>query len=59
MVPLVEVMLTTVSDLSGLVTQNRMDVDVVDDRLRVCFLPEQHNSTLHGYEAQRSSPSEY
>ncbi|GLB36760.1 hypothetical protein LshimejAT787_0310470 [Lyophyllum shimeji] len=59
MVPVAEVPITMKSDLGTLVTMNPFDVDVVNDRLRVYFLPDQHNSTLYVYEALPNSPYEY
>jgi hypothetical protein len=59
MVPLDEVPITMVSDLGVPVTENPFDVDIVDGRLRVYFLPDQHNSTLYVYEAQPDSPVEF
>jgi hypothetical protein len=59
MSPLSEVPLTMVSDLGVQITQNPMDVDIVEGKLRVYFLPDQHNSTLYVYEAQPNSPYEY
>ncbi|KAH8891321.1 hypothetical protein GQ53DRAFT_720647 [Thozetella sp. PMI_491] len=51
MVPLYEVPLTMVSDGGSLVTKNPMDVAVVDDKLRLFFLPDEDESTLYAYEA--------
>jgi hypothetical protein len=51
MVPLYEVPLTMVSDRGVLVTKNPMDVAIVDGRLRLYFLPDEHSSTLYVYEA--------
>jgi len=59
MIPLSEVPLTMTSDLGILVTMNPFDVDIVDGRLRVYFLPDQHNSTLYIYEADPNSPYEF
>lgn len=51
LVPLMEVpfMLRTEND-RVLVTKNPVDVDVVDGKLRLYFLPEEHDSTLYVYE---------
>jgi hypothetical protein len=59
MTPLDEVPITLLSQQGVIVTQNPFDVDVVNDRLRVYFLPDQHNSTLYVYEAQPNSPVEF
>ncbi|RSH89180.1 hypothetical protein EHS25_002292 [Saitozyma podzolica] len=59
MVPVAEVPITLSSELGQRITQNPMDVDVVDGRLRLYWLPDQHNSTLYIYEAQPDSPFEY
>jgi hypothetical protein len=59
MTPLDEVPITMVSDLGVPVTQNPFDVDIVDDKLRVYFMPDLHNSTLYVYEAQPNSPFEF
>ncbi|KAF2088987.1 hypothetical protein K490DRAFT_38346 [Saccharata proteae CBS 121410] len=59
MIPLAEVPMTMVSDLGVPVTQNPMDVAVVDGQLRFYFLPDQHNSTLYVYEAKVRSPYEF
>jgi len=59
MIPLDEIPLTMVSDLGTAITQNPMDVDIVDGKLRAYFLPDQHNSTLYVYEAQPQSPYEF
>ena len=52
MVPLAEVPIEMESALGVRVTMNPMDVGVVDGRLRLYLLPDQHNSTLYIYEAQ-------
>ena len=59
MVPLAEIPITMTSDLGVAATENPMDVSVVDGRLRVYFLPDQHNSTLYVYEAQIQSAFEF
>ncbi|KAI9733623.1 MAG: hypothetical protein M1834_003225 [Cirrosporium novae-zelandiae] len=59
MVPLAEVPITMTSDLDVPVTQNPIDVNVVEGQLRAYFLPDQHNSTLYVYEAQIQSPYEF
>ncbi|KAK8216905.1 hypothetical protein M8818_001868 [Zalaria obscura] len=59
MVPLDEVPITMTSELGVPVTQNPVDVAVVDGKLRLYWLPDQHNSTLYVYEAQPDSPYEY
>ena len=59
MIPLVEVPIALSSQLGTRMTQNPVDVKVVDGRLRLYWLPDQHNSTLYIYEAQPDSPFEY
>ncbi|KAK9349759.1 hypothetical protein V1523DRAFT_421914 [Lipomyces doorenjongii] len=59
MIPVAEVPITMTSDLGVPVTQNPMDVAIVDGRLRFYFMPDQHNSTLYVYEAEPNSPFEY
>jgi hypothetical protein len=59
MVPLAELPITMISDPGVPVTQNPIDVDIVDGKLRFYFLPDQHNSTLYVYEAVPNSPYEY
>ncbi|EED17877.1 conserved hypothetical protein [Talaromyces stipitatus ATCC 10500] len=51
MLPLWEVPITLTSDLGVTLTENPVDVQVVDGKLRVWFMPDQHNSTLYVYEA--------
>ncbi|EJU04836.1 hypothetical protein DACRYDRAFT_63041, partial [Dacryopinax primogenitus] len=55
MVPLMEVPITMISDLGVLVTENPVDVAMVDGKLRVYFMPDQHNSTLYVYEPTAAS----
>jgi hypothetical protein len=52
MVPLYEVPLTMVSDRGHLMTKNPMDVAIVDGKLRLYFLPDEHTSTLYVYEPE-------
>lgn len=59
MVPLSEVPLTIKSALGTPITQNPFDVALVNERLRLYFLPDQHNSTLYVYEPERNSPYQY
>jgi len=59
MTPLAEVPITMLSDLGVLVTENPVDVAIVDGRLRVYFMPDQHNSTLYVYEPVAASPFEF
>ncbi|KAK5026566.1 hypothetical protein LTS07_007500 [Exophiala sideris] len=59
MVPYTEVPLTMVSALGTPITQNPFDVAIVNGKLRLYFLPDQHNSTLYVYEAVQNSPYEY
>lgn len=51
MLPLWEVPITLTSDLGVTLTENPVDVQVVEGKLRVWFMPDQHNSTLYVYEA--------
>lgn len=59
LLPLAEVPITMVSDLGVAITENPVDIAVVDGKLRLYWLPDQHNSTLYVYEAQPNSPREY
>ncbi|OKL63845.1 hypothetical protein UA08_00436 [Talaromyces atroroseus] len=52
MLPLWEVPITLTSDLGVTLTENPIDAQVVDGKLRMWFMPDQHNSTLYIYEAQ-------
>ncbi|OJJ48952.1 hypothetical protein ASPZODRAFT_61126 [Penicilliopsis zonata CBS 506.65] len=49
--PLWEVPIGILSDLGVSIAENPVDVSVVDGKLRVYFIPDQHNSTLYVYEA--------
>ncbi len=51
MQPLWEVPIAMTSDLGVSMTQNPIDIAVVDSKLRIYCLPDQHNSTLYIYEA--------
>ncbi|KFZ23989.1 hypothetical protein V502_01534 [Pseudogymnoascus sp. VKM F-4520 (FW-2644)] len=57
--PLAEVPITMLTDLGVTMTQNPVEVAVVDGKLRLYWLPDQHNSTLYVYEAQVDSPYQY
>lgn len=59
MLPLSEVPITGLSAKGVVLTQNPMDVTVVNGRLRFYWMPDQHNSTMYIYEAQPGSPYEY
>ncbi|TKA62371.1 hypothetical protein B0A55_11549 [Friedmanniomyces simplex] len=59
MLPLAEVPVEMTSAAGWPVTQNPVEVAVVDGKLRMYWLPEQHNSTLFVYEAEPGSPFEY
>ena len=59
MEPLAEVPIAMESALGVRVTQNPVDASVVDGKLRLYWLPDQHNSTLYVYEAQPDSPFEF
>ncbi|KAL1970760.1 hypothetical protein VTN77DRAFT_2594 [Rasamsonia byssochlamydoides] len=52
MLPLWEVPIALTSDLGVSLTENPVDAAVVDGKLRLYFLPDQHNSTLYVYEAE-------
>ncbi|KAJ5191593.1 uncharacterized protein N7498_010578 [Penicillium cinerascens] len=51
MQPIWEVPISMTSELGTPVTQNPIDIAVVDGKLRIYCLPDQHNSTLYVYEA--------
>ncbi|KFA68009.1 hypothetical protein S40285_03535 [Stachybotrys chlorohalonatus IBT 40285] len=59
MTPLAEVPISLESALGTRMTQNPVDVSVVDGRLRFYWMPDHHNSTLYIYEAQPDSPFQY
>jgi len=59
LVPLSEVPITLTSALGTPLTQNPFDVALVDGRLRLYFLPDQHNSTLYVIEPEVNSPYQY
>ena len=59
MIPLMEVPLTMTSDKGVPITENPFDVDVVDGKMRLYFVPDQFNSTLYVYEAEMESPYEF
>ena len=59
MVPLAEVPITLTSALGYPLTANPIDASVEDEKLRLYFLPDQHNSTLYVVEAQPDSPYEF
>jgi hypothetical protein len=52
MLPLWEVPIAGRSDLGASLTQNPVDAQVIDGKLRVWFCPDQRNSTVYVYEAQ-------
>lgn len=52
MVPIWEVPIAMTSDLGVPVTQNPIDISVVNNKLRIYCLPDQHTSTLYIYEAE-------
>lgn len=52
MLPLWELPVSMTSDLGASVTQNPIDITVIDDKLRIYCLPDEFNSTLYVYEAQ-------
>ena len=59
MIPVAEVPITLAAASGYPVTQNPVEVSVVDGKLRLYWLPEQHNSTLFVYEAEPGSPYEF
>ena len=59
MMPLVEVPIAKRSDQGTPLTQNPVDISVVDGKLRLYWIPDQDNSTLYTYEAGVPSPFEY
>lgn len=59
MIPLDEVPIILESALGVPLPQNPIDASVSDGKLRLYFLPDQHNSTLYIIEAQPDSPYEY
>lgn len=50
-VSLWEVPISLTSDLGTSMTENPIDIAVVDGKLRIYCLPDQHNSTLYVYDA--------
>ncbi|PHH52593.1 hypothetical protein CFIMG_008415RA00001 [Ceratocystis fimbriata CBS 114723] len=52
MEPIVEVPITLASSKGTRITMNPMDLAIVDGKLRLYWLPDQHESTLYIYEAQ-------
>ena len=59
MIPLGEVPIPLYSALEVPLTQNPIEVSVEGGKLRLYFLPDQHNSTLYVVEAQPDSPYEF
>ncbi|KAI9162957.1 hypothetical protein HJFPF1_04552 [Paramyrothecium foliicola] len=59
MVPLAEVPIALESAKGGRLTQNPVEVSVEDGRLRLYWMPDQHESTLYIYEAQPDSPFQF
>lgn len=51
MLPLWEVPITLASDLGVTITENPVDAQIVNGKLRMWFMPDQHNSTLYIYES--------
>ncbi|KAM0626318.1 hypothetical protein ACHAQF_001334 [Verticillium nonalfalfae] len=49
--PLMEVPITMRTDHGVLVTKNPVDIDVVDGKMQLYFLPEEGHATLYVYEA--------
>lgn len=52
MVPLMEVPLTLRTDNGIRVTKNPVDVDIVSGKLRLYFVPEEHDSALYVFEVE-------
>ncbi|ETN39690.1 uncharacterized protein HMPREF1541_05916 [Cyphellophora europaea CBS 101466] len=59
MVPLSEVPLTMETELGAYIAQNPFDVDIVNGKMRLYFMPDQHNSTVYIYEADENSPFQF
>lgn len=59
MLPLAEVPIAMTSAKGVPVTENPVDASVENGRLRLYWLPDQHNSTLYIYEAEPDSPYEF
>ncbi|KAK3627767.1 hypothetical protein LTR56_019000 [Elasticomyces elasticus] len=59
MVPVAEVPIQMTSFTGYPVTQNPVEVAVVDGKLRLYLMPDQHNSTLFVYEAEPGSPFQF
>ena len=58
-VPLDEIPVTLTSAMGVPLTQKPIDASVEDGKLRLCLLPDRHNSTLYVIEAQPDSPCEF
>ncbi|KAK7431880.1 hypothetical protein QQZ08_001499 [Neonectria magnoliae] len=56
---LAEVPIALESALGVRLTQNPVDASVDDGKLRLYWMPDQHNSTLYIYEAQPDSPFQF
>ena len=52
--PYTEVPITLTSDLGTPMTENPVDVDLVNGTLRLYFLPDPHKATLYAFEPLRS-----
>jgi hypothetical protein len=59
MVPLSEVPIALTSRLGQRMTQNPVEVNFVDGKLRMYWAPDQHNTTIYVYSAEPMSPFEY
>ncbi|KZT51387.1 hypothetical protein CALCODRAFT_512734 [Calocera cornea HHB12733] len=59
MVPLAEIPVALKSDLGALMLNNPVDVNIVDGKMRVYFMPDQHNSTMYVFEPEDNSPYEF
>jgi hypothetical protein len=59
MIPFDEVPITLTSAMGVPITRNPIDASDEDGKLRLCLLPDQHNSTLYVIEAQPDSPYEF
>ena len=59
MIPLAELPITLQSAAGAPLTQNPIEASVEDGKLRLYFLPDEHESTLYIIEAQPDSPYEF
>ncbi len=59
MVPLAEFPMMLLSDLGVPMTQNPVDVTVINEKMRFYFASDQNNTTIYGVEAVVPSPHEF